>query len=52
MIYNATIDSELQTLDQLLGKSPLLADFKGRENRQMCGVMGRTCTSPQWSWMS
>lgn len=28
MIYNATIDSELQTLDQLLGKSPLLADFK------------------------
>ena len=28
MIYNATIDSELQTLDQLLEKSPLLADFK------------------------
>ena len=27
MIYNATIDSELQTLDQLLEKSPLLADF-------------------------
>ena len=28
MIYNATIDSELRTLDQLLEKSPLLADFK------------------------
>ena len=28
MIYTATIDSELQTLDQLLEKSPLLADFK------------------------
>ena len=28
MIYNATIDSELQTLDQLLKKSTLLADFK------------------------
>lgn len=28
MIYNATIDSELQTLDQLLEKSLLLADFK------------------------
>lgn len=28
MIYNATIDSEMQTLDQLLEKSPLLADFK------------------------
>lgn len=28
MIYNATIDSELQTLDQLLEKSTLLADFK------------------------
>lgn len=28
LIYNATIDSELQTLDQLLEKSPLLADFK------------------------
>ena len=28
MIYIATIDSELQTPDQLLEKSPLLADFK------------------------
>ena len=28
LIYNSTIDSELQTLDQLLEKSPLLADFK------------------------
>ena len=28
LIYNSTIDGELQTLDQLLDKSPLLADFK------------------------
>lgn len=28
LIYNSTIGGELQTLDQLLDKSPLLADFK------------------------
>ena len=28
LIYNSTIDGELQTLDELLQKSPLLADFK------------------------
>ncbi len=28
LIYNSTIDGELQTIDQLLEKSPLLADFK------------------------
>ena len=28
LIYNSTIDGELQTVDQLLAKSPLLADFK------------------------
>lgn len=28
LIYNSTIDGELETLDQLLAKSPLLADFK------------------------
>lgn len=28
LIYNSAIDGELQTMDQLLQKSPLLADFK------------------------
>lgn len=28
LIYNSTIDGELKTLDELLAKSPLLADFK------------------------
>ena len=28
IIYNSTIDGELQTLDELLDKSPLLKDFK------------------------
>ena len=28
LIYNSTIDGELQTMDELLNKSPLLADFK------------------------
>jgi len=28
LIYNSTIDGELQTIDELLAKSPLLADFK------------------------
>ena len=28
LIYNSTIDSELSSIDQLLQKSPLLADFK------------------------
>lgn len=28
LIYNSTIDGELKTLDELLQKSPLLADFK------------------------
>ena len=32
LIYNATIDSNLQTLEQLLEKSPLLADFKAVQN--------------------
>ena len=29
LIYNSTIDGELHTIDELLVKSPLLADFKG-----------------------
>ena len=32
LIYNSTIDGELQTLDELLQKSPLLADFKAVKN--------------------
>ena len=28
LIYNSTIDGELETLDQLLEKSPVLRDFK------------------------
>lgn len=28
LIYNSTIDGELQSIDELLAKSPLLADFK------------------------
>ena len=32
LIYNSTIDGELQTLDELLQKNPLLADFKAVKN--------------------
>lgn len=32
LIYNSTIDGELQTMDELLQKSPLLADFKAVKN--------------------
>ena len=32
LIYNSTIDGELQTIDDLLAKSPLLADFKAVKN--------------------
>ncbi|MCD8356465.1 MAG: ABC transporter substrate-binding protein [Clostridia bacterium] len=32
IIYNSTIDGELDTIDQLLGKSSLLADFKAVKN--------------------
>ena len=32
LIYNSTIDGELQTVDELLAKSPLLADFKAVQN--------------------
>ena len=28
LIYNSTVDGELSTIDELLAKSPLLADFK------------------------
>ena len=31
LIYNSTIDGELQTIDQLLTKSELLKDFKAVE---------------------
>ena len=37
LIYNSTIDGELQTIDQLLEKSPLLADFKAvKEGNVWC----------------
>lgn len=37
LIYNSTIDGELETLDQLLAKSPLLADFKAvKEGNVWC----------------
>ena len=32
LIYNSTIDGQLDTIDQLLGKSSLLADFKAVQN--------------------
>ena len=32
LIYNSTIDGELNTLDQLLEKSELLSDFKAVKN--------------------
>ena len=32
LIYNSTIDGKLDTIDQLLGKSSLLADFKAVQN--------------------
>ena len=32
LIYNSTIDGELHSLDELLAKSPLLADFKAVKN--------------------
>lgn len=37
IIYNSTIDGELHTVDELLTKSPLLADFKAvREGNVWC----------------
>ena len=37
LVYNSTIDGELETLDQLLGKNALLADFKAvREGNVWC----------------
>lgn len=32
IIYNSTIDGELHSIDELLAKSPLLADFKAVQN--------------------
>lgn len=32
LIYNSTIDGEIHTMDELLAKSPLLADFKAVQN--------------------
>ena len=32
LIYNSTIDGEIRTMDELLAKSPLLADFKAVQN--------------------
>ena len=32
LIYNSTIDGELKTIDELLSKSKLLADFKAVKN--------------------
>ncbi|MFQ9702309.1 MAG: hypothetical protein ACLR0U_08320 [Enterocloster clostridioformis] len=37
IIYNSTIDGELDSLDQLLDKSSLLADFKAVKE-EMCGA--------------
>ena len=37
LIYNSTIDSEITTIEELLGKSELLADFKAvREGNVFC----------------
>ena len=37
LIYNSTIDGELETLDELLAKSRLLADFKAvKEGHVWC----------------
>lgn len=37
LIYNSTLNGELQTIDQLLAQSPLLADFKAvREGNVWC----------------
>ena len=35
IIYNSTIDGELETIRQLLEKSPLLADFKAVKNNNV-----------------
>ena len=35
IIYNSAIDGELETMDQLLEKSPLLADFKAVKNQNV-----------------
>ena len=35
LIYNSTIDGELETLDELLKKSPLLADFKAVKSKNV-----------------
>ena len=37
LIYNSTIDAEITTIEELLGKSELLADFKAvREGNVFC----------------
>lgn len=42
LIYNSTIDGELDSLDALLAKSPLLADFKAVQDRPMSGASPKT----------
>ena len=37
LIYNSTIDGDIRTIDELLGKSPLLADFRAvKEGNVWC----------------
>ena len=38
LIYNSTIDAELQTIDELLLKSPLLADFSAVQKGNVWGT--------------
>ena len=47
LIYNSTIDGELETLDQLLEKSPVLRDFKAvQEGNVWCTGKGPVPVEP------
>lgn len=49
LIYNSTIDGKLETLDQLLEKSPVLGDFKAvQEGNMWCTE--KISSRRAWGW--
>ena len=49
LIYNSAVDGGLRTLDELLEKNEVLAEFRAVQEGNV-GVPGRTCSSPPWGW--
>lgn len=49
LIYNSTIDGELETLDQLLEKAPCWG-ISRPYRRGTCGVPGKICFKRAWGW--